>query len=99
MLVLIESDSGHRTLHKQAVSHNMCSVLLDRLRKTSVVLTLRDPYAKGRVVEAHCVLPDGSILHWPTSAGGSLAMLTAIRRASSLVSNFAADLRPGRSSK
>jgi hypothetical protein len=32
-------------------------------------------------------------------ASGSFAMLTAIRRDLSLVSNFAADLRPGSSSK
>ena len=33
------------------------------------------------------------------SRSGSLAIFTAIRRASSLLSNFAADLRPGSSSK
>jgi hypothetical protein len=33
------------------------------------------------------------------NSSGSLAILAAIRRASSLVSNLAADLRPGSSSK
>jgi hypothetical protein len=33
------------------------------------------------------------------NSSGNLAMLTAMRRASSLVSSFAADLRPGSSSK
>jgi hypothetical protein len=35
----------------------------------------------------------------PRSSSGSLAMLAAIRRASSRVSSFAADRRPGSSSK
>jgi len=68
MMVVIENDNGHRTVHEQAVSHNTCSVLLEELRKAPVVLTLRNPYAKGRVIEAHCVLPDGSMLHWPANA-------------------------------
>jgi hypothetical protein len=41
--------------------------------------------------------------HWSDygfrKSSGSLAIFTAIRRASSRVSNFAADLRPGSSSK
>jgi hypothetical protein len=70
MVVVIESDNGRLSTHKQAASHNACSVLLEELRKTPVLLTLRNPYAKGRVVEAHCVLPDGSRLDWPANAGG-----------------------------
>jgi hypothetical protein len=69
MLVVIESDSGHRTVHDQAASHNSCSVFLEELRKAPVVLTLRNPNAKGRVVEARCILPDGSMLNWPVNAG------------------------------
>jgi len=37
--------------------------------------------------------------HFCRNSSGSLAMFAAIRRASSLVSNFAAERRPGSSSK
>ena len=36
---------------------------------------------------------------WRINSSGNFAMFAAIRRASSRVSNFAADLRPGSSSK
>jgi hypothetical protein len=67
MLVQIKNDKGQLSLHNQAVSHNSCSVLLEELRKTTVILTMRNPYAKGSVVEAHCFLPDGSRLSWPAN--------------------------------
>jgi hypothetical protein len=48
------------------------------------------PHAKHRRRFAHYVLRNKS---------GSLTIFTALRRALSLVSNFAADRRPGSSSK
>jgi hypothetical protein len=65
VMVVVLNDGGHRSLHHQTVSHDTCSILLESLSKVPVALTLRNPDAKGRVIDASCILPDGSMLHWP----------------------------------
>lgn len=69
MVVVLKDSNGHVAVRKQAAPHSTCVTLLEVLRKEPVVLTLLDPYAKGRVIEAYCVLPDGSLLKWPANAG------------------------------
>jgi hypothetical protein len=59
---------GRKSLHHQPTDHEDCVDLLDRLNKTSVILTLRNPTAMGRVINAYCILPTGSIMKWPADA-------------------------------
>jgi hypothetical protein len=47
----------------------------------------------------HCAIINSSMYQVLRNKSGNLAKFTAILRASSLLSNFAADLRPGSSSK
>jgi hypothetical protein len=67
MVAVIEDGAGHVTGHEQATGHDACVTLIEALRKGPVILTLRNPFAKGRVIEARCILPDGSSLYWPIS--------------------------------
>jgi hypothetical protein len=59
---------GKNSLHHQPTDHEDCVNLLDRLKKTSVILTLRNPTVIGRVIHAYCILPTGSIMKWPADA-------------------------------
>ena len=59
---------GRKSLHHQPTDHEDCVALLDRLQKTSVILTLRNPTVTGRVIHAYCILPTGSIMKWPADA-------------------------------
>jgi hypothetical protein len=61
--------TGTKSLHHQPTDHEDCVDLLDRLKKGPVILTLRNPTATGRVIEAFCILPSGSIMKWPADAG------------------------------
>ena len=70
MLVLLEDDNGQKSMHDQAVAHEDCTDLLNQLTKVPEMLTLRDdPTSKGRVIEAFCILPSGSIMKWSANAG------------------------------
>jgi hypothetical protein len=59
---------GTKSLHHQPTDHEACIDLLDRLTKGPVVPTLKNPTATGRVINAYCVLPSGSIMKWPADA-------------------------------
>jgi len=59
---------GRMSLHHQPTDHEDCVDLLDRLKNTSVILTLRNPTVTGRVIHAYCILPTGSIMKWPADA-------------------------------
>ena len=60
--------AGKNSLHHQPTDHEDCLELLERLKKTSVILTLRNPTVIGRVIHAYCILPSGSIIKWPADA-------------------------------
>jgi hypothetical protein len=60
--------TGKKSLHHQSTDHEDCVDLLDRLKKGSVILTLRNPTAMGRVIHAYCILPSGSTMKWPADA-------------------------------
>jgi hypothetical protein len=60
--------TGTKSLHHQSTDHEDCVDLLDRLKKGSVILTLRNPTAMGRVIHAYCILPSGSTMKWPADA-------------------------------
>ena len=59
---------GKKSIHHQPTEHEDCVVLLDRLEKGPVILTLRNPTAMGRVIAGFCILPSGSIIKWPADA-------------------------------
>ena len=69
MIVEMPTANNGIAMHIQTVSHDACMALLEKVRKIPVLLTLRNPYVKGFVLTAHCVLPDGSMLDWPTNSG------------------------------
>jgi hypothetical protein len=65
LVVLLEEANGKRSVHYQA-SPNCNNFLMDFRRLTSagkpVMLTFQaPPKVTGRVFDAHCVRPDGSI--------------------------------------
>jgi hypothetical protein len=65
LFVVLEEDDGTRSAHHQLSSN--CSEFLEGFRKATkdgspVTLTFQaPPKVTGRVLEAYCILPDGSI--------------------------------------
>jgi hypothetical protein len=66
MMVRLEGDDNN--WHQQAAAHESCLMLINQLTDgRQIMLTMRNPYIKGKVLEALCILPDGSRIDWPVS--------------------------------
>jgi hypothetical protein len=60
---------GEDAFHYQAANHESCMTLIHELADGQpVMLTMRNPYVKGKVLQAHCILPDGSHVDWPADS-------------------------------
>jgi hypothetical protein len=67
LFVVLEDDNGQKSAHYQQSPHESCSKFLAEFRKATrnhsrITLTFEaPPKVTGRVLEAYCVRPDGSI--------------------------------------
>jgi hypothetical protein len=66
LIALMVDDHGLRTVHQVSLKNSFCVTLVNRFVEQSkngspVTLTLPEPDFTGRVLEASCVMPDGSI--------------------------------------
>jgi hypothetical protein len=65
LFVVLEDAKGKTSAHHQLSS--TCEAFLDEFQKqkkegTPVHLTFEDPPATGKVLEAYCIKPDGTVL-------------------------------------
>jgi hypothetical protein len=66
LIAAMVDDHGLKTLHQINLKDNFCVGLVNRFAEQSknglpVTLTLPEPDFTGRVLEAYCVMPNGSI--------------------------------------
>jgi hypothetical protein len=65
LIALMQDEAGRRTIHQASLKDGYCVELVTRFGKQAknglpVTLTLPEPDFTGIVVEAYCVMPDGS---------------------------------------
>jgi hypothetical protein len=65
LISLMHDESGRRSIHQVSLKDGYCVELVTRFGKQAknglpVTLTLPEPDFTGVVIEAYCVMPDGS---------------------------------------
>ena len=72
LIAVMNDDAGKTTIHQVNVKDGYCVGLLKKFTEDAkngkpITLTIEaPPKSTGIVVEAHCVMPDGSIKHFKT---------------------------------
>jgi hypothetical protein len=66
LIVAMVDNHGLKSVHKVILKDSFCVLYVNRFVEQSkngspVTLTLPEPDFTGRVLEAHCIMPDGSI--------------------------------------
>jgi len=66
LIAYMADDHGLKTIHKVSLKDTFCVTLVNRFTEQSknglpVTLTLPEPDFTGRVLEAACIMPDGSV--------------------------------------
>jgi hypothetical protein len=70
LLAELSDDAGNVTVHQVNLKDTFCVKLLNKFKEDAkngkpITLTIEaPPKSTGIVVEAHCVMPDGSIKHF-----------------------------------
>jgi len=70
LLAELSDDAGNVTVHQVNLKDTFCIKLLNKFKEDAkngkpITLTIEaPPKSTGIVVEAHCVMPDGSIKHF-----------------------------------
>jgi len=67
LVVVLETADGKKSIHKEMVEGQACKFLLTSFAKaqresTPLTLTFNDPEITGRVLDVHCVRPNGEII-------------------------------------
>jgi len=65
LITLMHDEAGRRSIHQVSLNDGYCVELVTRFGKQAknglpVTLTLPEPDFTGVVIEAYCVMPDGS---------------------------------------
>jgi len=66
LIAVMNDDAGKTTIHQVNLKDTYCVALVNKFHEDAkngkpITLTLPNPTFTGIVVEAHCVMPDGSI--------------------------------------
>jgi hypothetical protein len=65
LITVMQDEAGRHSIHQVSLKDGYCVELVTRFNKQAknglpVTLTLPEPDFTGVVIEAHCVMPDGS---------------------------------------
>jgi hypothetical protein len=68
LVVVLEEDGGSKSMHYQKTTHQTCSTFLAEFKRNqkqnvpTKLLFEAPPVVNGKVLEAYCILKDGSVV-------------------------------------